>query len=66
LEEALELTDGEKQYFSFGRKVMKCDGYFSKEPIFDNIETDWWWFLLSHSLLIVIGPFSFRFINKLN
>jgi hypothetical protein len=34
LEEAIELTDGEKQYFSFGGKVMKCDGYFSKEQIF--------------------------------
>jgi uncharacterized protein YkuJ len=54
LEEAFELTDGEKQYFSFGGKVMKSDGYFSKEQIFDNIETDWWWFLLLGLILTLV------------
>jgi hypothetical protein len=33
LEEAVELTDGEKQYFSFEGKVMKWDGYFSRNKI---------------------------------
>jgi hypothetical protein len=47
LEEALELTDGEKQYFSFEGKVMKCDGYFS----LDKIEPEIWWFLLLGLLL---------------
>jgi hypothetical protein len=53
LEEALELTDEERQYFSFEEKVMKCNGYFSRNQIFDETEPDLWWFLLLALLTLI-------------
>jgi hypothetical protein len=38
LEETIQLSNESKQYFSFSGEVFKCNGYFSKDKIFEEIQ----------------------------
>jgi hypothetical protein len=42
LEEAIQLSDDSKQYFSFSGEVFKCNGYFSKDKIFEEVKPNLW------------------------
>jgi hypothetical protein len=46
LEEAIQLPDDTKQYFSFNGEVFKCNGYFSKDKIFEEVKPNLWWIIL--------------------
>jgi hypothetical protein len=47
LEEAIQLSDDSKQYFSFSGEVFKCNGYFSKDKIFEEVKPNLWWINIS-------------------
>jgi hypothetical protein len=53
LEEAVQLSNDTKQYFSFS-EVFKCNGYFSKDKIFEDVKTNLWWIILVGLILAVI------------
>jgi hypothetical protein len=38
LEEAIQLSDDMKQYFLFSGEVFICNGYFSRDKIFEEIK----------------------------
>jgi hypothetical protein len=43
LEEVIQLSDDSKQYFLFSGEVFKCNGYFSKDKIFEEVKPNLWW-----------------------
>jgi hypothetical protein len=54
LEEAIQLLDESKQYFSSSREVFKCNGYFNKDKIFEGVKPNLWWIILVGLILAVI------------
>jgi hypothetical protein len=54
LEEATRLSDESKQYFSFSGEVFKCNGYFSKDKIFEEIQPKFWWIIVVGLILAVV------------
>jgi hypothetical protein len=53
-EEAIQLSDDSKQYFSFSGEVFICNGYYSKDKIFEEIQPNLWWIILVGLILAVV------------
>jgi hypothetical protein len=53
LEEVVQLSDDSKEYFSFSGEVFKCNGYFSKNKIFEEVKPNLWWIILGLILAVV-------------
>jgi hypothetical protein len=54
LEEAIQLSDYSKQYFSFNEEVFKYNGYFSKDKIFEEVKPNLWWIILILAIIFTI------------
>jgi hypothetical protein len=54
LEEAIQLSDDTKQYFSFSGEMFKCNGYFSRDKIFEEIKPNLWWIILVGLILAIL------------
>jgi hypothetical protein len=54
LEEAIQLSDESKQYFSFSEEIFKYNDYFSIDKIFEEVKQNLWWVILVGLILAVI------------
>jgi hypothetical protein len=43
-----------KEYFSFSGEVFKCNAYFSRDKIFEEVKPNLWWIILVGLILAVI------------